>query len=132
MLLEREGDGALAIPSSATRSLSPIPSDGNVTADLWGMERDCQTVPAVDGDDRQREARQHHSGCHPRNPIKGYTVHASSEEPQYEIESDRTNHVAMHKGSAVRKLRHWVVRNYRAADDAIARRPAPIEPYTFQ
>ena len=37
--------------------------------------------------------------------FKGYTVHASREEPQYEIKSDKTDHVAMHKGSALRKLR---------------------------
>jgi hypothetical protein len=37
--------------------------------------------------------------------FKGYTVHASREEPQYLIESDKTDHLAMHKGSAVRKLR---------------------------
>jgi hypothetical protein len=37
--------------------------------------------------------------------FKGYTVHASREEPQYVIESDKTDHLAMHKGSALRKLR---------------------------
>jgi len=37
--------------------------------------------------------------------FKGYTVHATADEPQYEIKSDRTDHVAMHKGSALRKLR---------------------------
>ena len=36
--------------------------------------------------------------------FKGYTVHASREEPQYEIKSDKTDHVAMHKGLALRKL----------------------------
>jgi len=36
--------------------------------------------------------------------FKGYTVHASREEPQYEIRSDKTDHIAMHKGSALRKL----------------------------
>jgi hypothetical protein len=35
---------------------------------------------------------------------KGYTHHASRDEPQYEIASDRTNHIAMHKGSALKKL----------------------------
>jgi len=35
----------------------------------------------------------------------GYTVHASPEEPQYEIKSDTTDHIAMHKGSALTKLR---------------------------
>ena len=37
--------------------------------------------------------------------FKGYIVHASREEPQYEIRSDTTDHVAMHKRSALRKLR---------------------------
>ena len=37
--------------------------------------------------------------------FKGYTVHASKDEPQYLIESDKTDHQAMHKGSALRKLR---------------------------
>lgn len=36
--------------------------------------------------------------------FKGYTVHASPEEPQYEIKSDTTDHLAMHKGSALTKL----------------------------
>ncbi len=36
---------------------------------------------------------------------KGYTRHASKDEPQYEIVSDTTDHVAMHKGSALTKLK---------------------------
>ena len=36
---------------------------------------------------------------------KGYTHHASPAEPQYEIQSDRTDHIAMHKGTALKKLR---------------------------
>ncbi|HET8750565.1 MAG TPA: DUF2945 domain-containing protein [Sphingomicrobium sp.] len=35
---------------------------------------------------------------------KGYTRHASPDEPQYEIKSDKTDHVAMHKGSALKKI----------------------------
>jgi hypothetical protein len=35
---------------------------------------------------------------------KGYTHHASADDPQYEIKSDKTGHIAMHKGSALRKL----------------------------
>ena len=35
---------------------------------------------------------------------KGYTHHASAEEPQYEIQSDKTDHVALHKGSALHRL----------------------------
>jgi len=34
----------------------------------------------------------------------GYTHHASPDEPQYEIASDTTEHVAMHKGATLRKL----------------------------
>ena len=37
--------------------------------------------------------------------FKGYIVRASREEPQYLIESDKTDHLAMHKGSALRRLR---------------------------
>lgn len=36
--------------------------------------------------------------------FKGYTVHASKEEPQYQIKSDTTDHVAMHKGAAIKKI----------------------------
>jgi hypothetical protein len=32
---------------------------------------------------------------------KGYTRHCSAEDPQYEIRSDKTDHVAAHKGSAL-------------------------------
>ena len=37
--------------------------------------------------------------------FKTYTVRASKEEPQYLIKSDTTDHLAMHKGSALRKLK---------------------------
>jgi hypothetical protein len=36
---------------------------------------------------------------------KGYTHHADANDPQYEIKSDRTDHVALHKGRALRRLR---------------------------
>jgi hypothetical protein len=36
---------------------------------------------------------------------KGYTHYASKDDPQYEIQSDKTDHVAMHKGSALRKVK---------------------------
>jgi hypothetical protein len=32
---------------------------------------------------------------------KGYTHHASEGDPQYEIKSDKTDHIAAHKGSAL-------------------------------
>jgi DUF2945 family protein len=37
--------------------------------------------------------------------FKGYTHHATEEEPQYFIKSDKTEHVALHKGSALRLLK---------------------------
>jgi len=36
--------------------------------------------------------------------FKTYTVRASKEEPQYLIKSDRTDHMAMHKGRALKKI----------------------------
>ena len=35
---------------------------------------------------------------------KGYVHRASPDAPQYEIRSDKTDHVALHKGSALRRL----------------------------
>ena len=37
--------------------------------------------------------------------IKGYVHHASRDEPQYLIKSDKTDHVAIHKGRALRLLK---------------------------
>lgn len=36
---------------------------------------------------------------------KGYVHHASEENPQYEIKSDKTDHVALHKPGALKRLR---------------------------
>jgi hypothetical protein len=36
--------------------------------------------------------------------FKSYKVHASKDEPQYLIKSNKTDHMAMHKGSALRKI----------------------------
>jgi len=36
---------------------------------------------------------------------KGYVHHASAHDPQYEIQSDKTDHIAMHKGTALHKIR---------------------------
>ena len=36
---------------------------------------------------------------------KGYTHDASKEDPQYEIKSDKSDHIAEHKGSALTKLK---------------------------
>lgn len=35
---------------------------------------------------------------------KGYTHHATKTDPQYEIKSDKSNHIAAHKGSALTKI----------------------------
>jgi hypothetical protein len=37
--------------------------------------------------------------------FKGRVRHASKEAPQYLIKSDRTDHIAMHKGAALKRLR---------------------------
>jgi hypothetical protein len=36
---------------------------------------------------------------------KGYIHHATADDPQYEIKSDKTDHIAAHKGSALRKIK---------------------------
>ena len=37
--------------------------------------------------------------------FKGYRRHASKEEAQYVIQSDKTDHLAIHKGSALKKIK---------------------------
>ena len=36
--------------------------------------------------------------------VKGYTHRACPDEPQYEIKSSKTDHIAFHKGAALTKL----------------------------
>ena len=36
--------------------------------------------------------------------FKGYAHHASKDEPQYMIKSDKTDHIAIHKGSALHRV----------------------------
>ena len=40
-----------------------------------------------------------------KTAFKGYTVHDSADEPQYKIKSDLTDHIAMHKGRALRRIK---------------------------
>jgi hypothetical protein len=35
---------------------------------------------------------------------KSYIHHASMDDPQYEIKSDKTDHVALHKGTALKRI----------------------------
>jgi hypothetical protein len=42
---------------------------------------------------------------HKRNVnYKGYVHHATRDEPQYEIKSDKTDHVALHKAAVLSRL----------------------------
>ena len=36
---------------------------------------------------------------------KGYTHHATPNDPQYEIKSDKSDHIALHKSSALKLVR---------------------------
>jgi hypothetical protein len=36
---------------------------------------------------------------------KGYTHHATPDDPQYEIKSDKSDHIALHKSSALKLVR---------------------------
>lgn len=50
--------------------------------------------------------------------FKGYVHHASKEEPQYFIKSDKTDHIALHKGAALK------LRRRRAPAKAAKKRPS--------
>ncbi|MBS0556241.1 MAG: DUF2945 domain-containing protein [Proteobacteria bacterium] len=36
---------------------------------------------------------------------KGYTHHATQDDPQYEIKSDKSDHIAAHRGAVLKKSR---------------------------
>jgi hypothetical protein len=36
---------------------------------------------------------------------KGYTHHATKDDPQYEIKSDKSDHIAAHKGGALTRIK---------------------------
>jgi Hypervirulence associated proteins TUDOR domain len=38
--------------------------------------------------------------------FNGYKRHASNESPQYIIKCDKTDHLAIHKGSAIKKVKN--------------------------
>jgi Hypervirulence associated proteins TUDOR domain len=43
---------------------------------------------------------------HTRNVnYKGYIHHASKDDPQYAIKSDKTDHIALHRASALKRTR---------------------------
>jgi len=46
--------------------------------------------------------RRNHQKLTSKTRFKGYVRHASKDEPQYMIKSDKTGHIAIHKGSALR------------------------------
>ena len=52
------------------------------------------------GQDSGRVIRVHTSNF----DYKGYTHHATPEDPQYEIQSDKSEHIAAHKGAALRMI----------------------------
>jgi hypothetical protein len=37
--------------------------------------------------------------------FKGYMHHASKDDPQYEIKSDKSDHIAAHKGGALSRIK---------------------------
>lgn len=41
--------------------------------------------------------------------FKGYRRHASQDEPQYLIKSDKTDHVAQNVGEGPPKVRRWIL-----------------------
>ena len=52
--------------------------------------------------------------------FKGYRRHASKEEPQYIIKSDKTDHLAIHKGSALKKVKK------QKGEEAVGKKEEPV------
>ena len=79
-----------------------------MTSDVWEVAIMTKTFKVGDHVSWNSEAG-HVSGrivkVHRKDvDYKGYVHHASKDEPQYEIKSDKTDHVALHKGAALRLI----------------------------
>lgn len=52
-----------------------------------------------------RPGQRHIVNKHTRDTeYKGHKRHCTKDDPQYEIRSDKTDHIAMHKGDALEKI----------------------------
>jgi hypothetical protein len=69
------------------------------------MARTFKVGDHVSWNSEARRVRGKIVKVHRRNVnYKGYVHHASADEPQYEIESDKTDHVALHKAAVLKPL----------------------------
>ena len=60
----------------------------------------------VSGNSEAGRVRGHILRVHTKDvDYKGHVHHASRDDPQFEIKSDKTDHVALHKGRALRLLK---------------------------
>ena len=74
---------------------------------ILGMVRRLKVGDHVSWNSEAGRSRGHVIRVHTKNVTrKGYVHHASADDPQYEIKSDKTEHVALHKGRALRLLSH--------------------------
>jgi Hypervirulence associated proteins TUDOR domain len=94
-------------PPRCNRNLAPrlymseAPSVGGLCHDETFKAGDHVSWNSEAGRVRGRIVRVHERDVN----YKGYVHHASPDDPQYEIKSDKTDHVALHKGPALRLLR---------------------------
>jgi len=86
-------------PSNLVRALSDMPPQG------VRMSKRFKTGDRVSWNSEAGRVRGRIVKVHTKDVnYKGYVHHASKDEPQYEIKSDKTDHIALHKGTALRLL----------------------------
>ena len=66
----------------------------------WKGYGDWQLISSAETDDRMKVIL----GNPTISRLLSLVHHASADDPQYEIKSDKTDHIAMHKGTALRKF----------------------------
>lgn len=68
------------------------------------MTRSCKTGDHVRWNSEAGHVSGRIIGVHTKDvEYKGYTRHASPDDPVYEIKSDKTDHIAMHKGAVLHR-----------------------------
>jgi hypothetical protein len=83
----------------------PLPCSSLVASDRAIMPKRFNIHDRVSWNSEAGRASGTITRVHTRDfKVKGYTHHASADDPQYEIKSSKTDHIAFHKGAALTRL----------------------------
>jgi hypothetical protein len=102
---QRRNLAAPIVGASSPREPPSSSFDPSLSGDAWYMGKNFKVGDRVCWNSEAGYVSGRIIKIHTRDmEYKGYARHASEDEPQFEIASDKTDHIAMHKRSALQKI----------------------------